>query len=278
MPVPVLPDLPGPLHPLIAGAALYCVVGLAYLALVGAELPDRIHPDHLDDARPTVRAASAALVLALALLLWPAGPLLRAARTAPVRRMLATASGPSRSATHWIRTHTGAVAQGRPVDAAPSTERPQPVDEFDAEPDFSGAVARVVAACEQERLVDAVFLASALVDDVGRLCGPGHQQVLDAMELLAHVAHLVGDEGRSVQLYVHVARHRARHYGVDHPGARAALHNAYSAWLSASDQAALRAGLLLLPCLRLVAGSSAPVTVSSERRLRALQAVHGSGW
>ena len=278
MPVPVLPDLPGPLHPLIAGAALYCVVGLAYLALVGAELPDRIHADHLDDARPTVRAASAALVLALALLLWPAGPLLRAARTAPVRRMLATASGPSRSATHWIRTHTGAVAQGRPVDAAPSTERPQPVDEFDAEPDFSGAVARVVAACEQRRLVDAVFLASALVDDVARRCGPDRPQVLDAMELLAHVAHLVGDEARSVQLYVRVADRRAWHFGVDHPGARAALHNAYSAWLSASDQAALRAGLMLLPCLRLVAGGAAPVTVASERRLRDLQAVHGSGW
>ena len=35
---------------------------------------------------------------------------------------------------------------------------------------------------------------------------------------------------------------------------------------------------MLLLCLRQVAGSAAPVTVSSERRLRALQAVHGSGW
>jgi hypothetical protein len=35
---------------------------------------------------------------------------------------------------------------------------------------------------------------------------------------------------------------------------------------------------MLLLCLRQVAGSAAPVTVSSERRLRALQAVHDSGW
>jgi hypothetical protein len=278
MPVPVLPGPPGPLHPLIAAAALYCVVGLVYLALAGTELPDRIHPDRLDGARPTARAASAALVLALALLLWPTGPLLRAARTAPVRRTVAMTSGWSRSAAQRFRTHTGTPAQGRRADAVPSAARLQPVDEFDAEPDFSAAVARVAAACEQERLVDAVFLASALVDDAGRLCGPGHPQVLDATELLAHVAHLVGDEARSVQLYVHVARHRAWHYGVDHPGARAALDNAYSAWLSASGQAALRAGLLLVPCLRLLSGSGAPVTVSSERRLQALRAVHGSGW
>ena len=125
MPVPVLPDLSGPLHPLVAAAALYRVAGLAYLALVGTELPDRIHPDHLDNARPTARAASAALVLALALPLWPAGPLLRAARTAPVRRMLPTASEWSRSAAQWFRTHAGTIAQGRPVDAAPNTERLQ---------------------------------------------------------------------------------------------------------------------------------------------------------
>jgi len=278
MPVPVLPDLPSPLHPLAAAAVVYATAGLAYLALAGTELPDRMRHEHLDDARPTARCAWTALVLALALLLWPAGPLLRAARTAPVRRVLAMASGGSRSAARWLHAHAAAAPHECPVTAAPSVEQPPLVDEFDAEPDFSGAVARVVAACEQRRLVDAVFLASALVDDVARRCGPDRPQVLDAMELLAHVAHLVGDEARSVQLYVRVADRRAWHFGVDHPGARAALHNAYSAWLSASDQAALRAGLMLLPCLRLVAGGAAPVTVASERRLRDLQAVHGSGW
>jgi hypothetical protein len=84
--------------------------------------------------------------------------------------------------------------------------------------DFSGAVARLVAACGQGRLVDAVFMASALVDQTTARCGPDHPQVLDAMELLAHVAHLVGDQGRCVRLYVHVAGRRAWHYGVDHPG------------------------------------------------------------
>jgi hypothetical protein len=149
---------------------------------------------------------------------------------------------------------------------------------FDAVLDFPRAAARLVAACEQERLVDAVFLARALVDQSTVRCGPDHPQVLDAMELLAHVAYLVGDRGRCVRLYVHVAGRRAWHYGVDHPGARAALRNAYAVWLSASDQVALHTGLPLLACLRLVAGSAAPVTVSGECRLRALQALHGSGW
>jgi hypothetical protein len=126
--------------------------------------------------------------------------------------------------------------------------------------------------------VDAVFLASALVDQTTVRCGPDHPQVLDAMELLAHVAYLVGDQGRCVRLYVHVAGRRAWHYGVDHPGARAAVRNAYAAWLSASDQVALRTGLSVVTCLRLVAGSAAHATVSSECRLRALQALHGSGW
>lgn len=285
MSVPVLPGFPGPLPPVLVATVVYVVVGLGYLALAGTELPERMRPEHLeDDARPVARAAWTATVLTLALVLWPAGPLLRAASSGPVRRGLAAVSGRFRSAAEHWHQHPHGGAQPGSDSTATGAVRPQDPHGsevrhgFEAALDFSGAVARLVAACEQGRLVDAVFLASALVDQTTVRYGPDHPQVLDAMELLAHVAHLVGDQGRCVRLYVQVADRRAWHYGVDHPGARAAVRNAYAAWLSASDQVALRTGLTLVTCMRLMAGSTAPATVSSECRLRALQALHGSGW
>ncbi|MFC1405679.1 MULTISPECIES: hypothetical protein [Streptacidiphilus] len=280
MSVPVLPGLPGPLPPVLVAAVAYAGVGLGYLALAGTDLPERMRPEHIDgEIRLVDRAAWTAVVLALALLLWPVGPFLRVVFSGPIRRRFAAVPGWLRGTAEPERSNPAADALSGAGIVAPSAEQDRWVPHgFGAGPDFSRAVAQLVAACEQERLVDAVFLASALVDETAVRCGPDHPRVLDAMELLAHVAHLAGDQGRCVSLNVHVAGRRAWHYGVDHPGARTALRNAYAAWLSASDQVALRTGVPLVTCLRLVAGHAATATVSTEDRLRALQALHRSGW
>jgi hypothetical protein len=268
MTIPVPPHLPA----VIPAAVLYFTAGLAYLTLSGTALPERMRPV-LGDTRAAARIAALAAALALALLLWPAAPLLRAAGSGPLKRALTELLSRAREAMEHLsgRAEAGDRTPQLPASGPPAHE-PEAFDDFASELDFAGAADRLRAACEEQRLVDAVFIASALVDDVTHRLGPEHPQVLDAMEALAHVAHLVGDEGRSVRLYVHVANRRAWHYGIDHPGARAALRNAYASWLSASDQVALMTGHLLLPCLRMIAGSTAPITTSSEHRLHCLRA------
>ena len=270
MTVLVPPHLPA----VVPAAVLYLTAGLAYLTLSGTALPERMRPE-LGDTRAVARIAALAAALVLALLLWPAAPLLRAASAGPLKRARTELLARAREAMERLGGRTTARAADRtpehPADD-PKAHEPAAFDDFAAELDFAGAADRLRAACEERRLVDAVFLASALVDDVTRRQGPDHPQVLDAMEALAHVAHLVGDEARSVRLYVHVAGRRAWHFGVDHPEAKTALRNAYTSWLSASDQAALLTGYLLIPCLRMIAGSTAPITTSSEHRLRCLQA------
>ena len=267
MSAPALPPLPCLPSPFLA-SLLYVTAGLAYLTVSGSDLPDRLRPE-AEHVSPVARAAGTALALALVLLLWPAAPLLRATRSSPVRRL--TAAWRSRTGAHRRRrVRTG--GQRTHLDAQAAAARVEDFTGLDGELDIAGAASRIRTACEQQRLIDAVFMASALVDDVARRCGPDHPEVLDAMDLLAHVAHLVGDQARSVRLYVHVAGRRAWHYGVEDPGARTALRNAHASWLCAPDHAALITGYLLLPCLQMVAGPAAPITRSSQLRLQALRA------
>jgi hypothetical protein len=275
MPVSVLPHLPS-LPSAGMAALLYVTAGLAYIAVAGSALPDRLHPDASGDS--LARAVGVGLTLALALLLWPAGPLLRAARATPVKRIPMVLGFRARAAGLRACARASSSGQVRPVAAEPAAAVRGDVADFAGQLDFAGAAARLRVACEQQRLVDAVFMASALVDDVSRRRGPDHPQVLDALEFLAHVAHLVGDEARSVRLYVHVADRRAWHFGVEYPGVKSALRNAYAAWLAVPDRSALRTGFLLLPSLRMVAGSDAPITRACEDRLRSLRAELGLGW
>ncbi|TDT97347.1 hypothetical protein EDD99_5473 [Streptomyces sp. 846.5] len=231
MPLRVLPHLPGLPAPFLA-APLYAVAGLAYLAVFGANLPDRLRPT-TDSTSPLRRAAGLTL---LVLMLWPAAPLFHAARSKLAHRIAAALRSLIR--TVLPRTTT-ALPQERLVRMAarPVTGRTGEPAHLGAGATFASAAVRLRSACEQQRLVDAVFIASALVNDTTLRRGPDHPQALDAMELLAHVAHLVGDHARAARLYIHVADHRAWHFGIDHPGARSALRNAYASWLSAPDQA-----------------------------------------
>ncbi|MEZ0092522.1 hypothetical protein [Streptacidiphilus sp. EB129] len=275
MSVPVLPHLLDPsLRSLLAAAVVYLAAGVGFFAVTGVDLPEHLRSTRREDfGRSRSCTAWALVVLAVVVLLWPAAPVLRAARTPWVRsRLTALSALVSTGIARLVPRRVDPVPDAVGLQQALADTREADLDDLDARPDFTAAIHRVRAACEAERLVDAVFLASALVDDVTRTCGPESSPAVDALELLAHVAHLVGDDTRSVQLYVQVAARRAWNFGIDHPGARTAVRNAHAVWLTASDQAALRTGILLLPYVRWFAGELAPVTVAGEHRLRELQA------
>ncbi|WP_370086389.1 hypothetical protein [Streptacidiphilus sp. MAP12-16] len=183
---------------------------------------------------------------------------------------------------YWVKCHGRAKerAIGQPqvparvpaTNALPDTR----IRADEAMARFRPAIARVQDACRQERLVDAVFAATALLDQVTLLYGPGHPCTLQAVELLAHVCHLVGDHARGVQLYVHAA------VGWSAQGKRSRavrlVRNAYTLWQLSSDGQALRTGILLLPYLREYAGSDSPTVARAQERLRHLQRERGVSW
>jgi hypothetical protein len=297
---PVLPAvpsldvvLPHGLLQVLLGAAAYVVVGF----VVCARVARRGWAGRDGFAPAGGRAAIAALA---AIVLWPAiagRGLLRVVRRGLgawwLARQLARAARPRRPRGERSRalrpraerSRRASVAGRRPFRPATAAV-PGPLGTAgragvrDRLQEGAGELAAgvrdqaagVYRACEDERLVDALFSSYHLHQRVAWEYGPGHAHTLEAMELLAHVYHLVGDDTRAITLYLETAALRGRGHGIDHPSAIAALRRAYAIWTTASDRTALRTGPALLPYVRLTAGEGHPATAAVTGRLTALRA------
>jgi hypothetical protein len=291
--LPVLPSLPIGPHTRDAAAAamVYLAAGAAFHYATGTQVTGRCADHRREDfGRPAAEVAEAVVVVLLVVLLWPTAVVLRLAGAVKRNRHRRSAPGwGSRAVGLVVRRTAVRISVPVPGRARPGTEQAEQL--VCAMPEYGsgyegGAVvaarfaaeaARVTRACEQGRLVEAVFAATALVDQVTLVYGPGHRFVLSAVELLAHVCRLVGDDARCVQLYVHAAAGRAQGCGVGDPAARAALRNAFAVWLGASDQASRRTGPLLLPYLRLFSGAGSAPVAAVAHRLRELRAADVAG-
>ncbi|MFJ5120916.1 hypothetical protein [Kitasatospora sp. NPDC088548] len=91
---------------------------------------------------------------------------------------------------------------------APTPQRPPTAPPTPAE--VTAARTSIAAAVEQHRLVDAIRLATAHVDGMAARFGTAHAHTIEALEVLAHLNVLTGDEHRALVFYVHAADRRAR--------------------------------------------------------------------
>jgi hypothetical protein len=289
MPIPA-PLLPFPRIPLdgaqrlaVCAVVLYLLAGLLCVALgAGPDQPGG-GQDCEGFGRSRARVVVEAVWWAGWLLVWPA-----AVARPCAHRVWVAARAWTMDEVRWLVFRYRAEHRARAEErAARRPQAPARVPAKGAPPDapmgMEGAMARlwpavakVQEACRQERLVDAVFAATALLDKVTLVYGPRHPRTLQAVELLAHVCHLVGDQARGVQLYVHAAVE----WSAQGQRSRALrlIRNAHALWQLSSDRQALRTGILLLPYLREYAGTNSPTMASAQERLRRLQLDRGVVW
>ncbi|RAG85154.1 hypothetical protein DN069_13225 [Streptacidiphilus pinicola] len=222
----------------VTAVTLYGLVGIAVCCLVSLPLPERCaHPGGDRFGIEPVRAVGAVIAVLVCVVLWPAALLWTTTRNSFTRAAAARAQRSAR-----VRAQRSAQRNAlRTVLRSDDDAGEQPV--YLAQPTSTvvsdgaawvdAAAARVVAALMERRLLDAVMGARSLVWDVERAFGPSCHQLWNAMELLAHVCHEIGDDVRAVQLYARAASGWACDHGAGHPSARAARDRTVALWAKA---------------------------------------------
>lgn len=237
--------LPQP-SPAVGAVTIYLLVGAALCAQAGVPVPERWarpHGDHFGQgpARWTV----AVLAIVLTTLLWPAASLWRAwsAHRAPARR-----GTPEPTRDTMPVTWTASLA----YNTTPATYS-HVADVYGADDENPTALpawvrdasAHIVRALAERRLLDAVLAARSLMWDVETAFGPSSQHLWNAMELLAHACHEIGDDRRAVQLYLRAATGWAHNFGAEDSRAHDAYRRATALWAHTADRDDPAAQLLL---------------------------------